>query len=487
MHIVLWDTRKLDVSKDFAGGFGVGQYPGYGGWRGWIIRRFFTRDHRPVAMLFAYLAAIFRRLGHTVEYAEDRMPDGADLYVFCPSLITLHLERDVIAKVRMRNPNARVFVAGLTATALPDAFADLGVTIISGEAEQLFWKFDEAYQQHHGIVDLGFTQDLDRLPYPDWSPFNPRKFRIGYDFWQFPTALIQSSRGCTQKCNYCPYILTNKSIRFRDPESVVDEINYCIRRWGFRSFKFRDPLFGSSRPRMCRMAELIGRLPRKIQFSIETRIELMPDELIGMLKEVGLTSITVGIESPDASQLRGYHRSGLSEDRQMEFIGTCRRLGIRTVAGFMIGFPGDTQQSIRKVEQYAKRLNPTFANFNVVTPYPGTEFFAANRELIAESDYTRYSSYSPVFKYKNLTHETLRNLHIRCFNHFYFRWDYLRDNAQLIWPSLLRFERKGNYLSNNGNKSGHTATYMLKSSRNRMKRGSVYLNTPHHYQSGEIH
>ncbi|HEX3726350.1 MAG TPA: hypothetical protein VHV08_08905, partial [Pirellulales bacterium] len=72
MHIVLWDTRKLDVAKDFAGGFGVGQFPGQGGFLGRLVRHYFKRDRRPAALAFAYLAAIFRSLGHRVEYALDR-------------------------------------------------------------------------------------------------------------------------------------------------------------------------------------------------------------------------------------------------------------------------------------------------------------------------------------------------------------------------------------------------------------------------------
>lgn len=438
MHVVLWDTRKCDVSKDFAGGFGVGQYSGHDGWRGWVIRRFFNRDRRPVALLFAHLAAIFRRLGHTVEYAEDRMPEGADLYVFCPSLLTLALERKVIAEVRSRNPGARVFVVGLTASVIPESFSDLDVTIVRGEAEQLYWKLDEVFERPAATVNLGIIDDLDRLPLPDWSPFNPQAFSIGYDFWLFPTALIQASRGCTFKCCYCPYILLDKSTRFRDPEAVVDEISYGIRRWKFRSFKFRDPLFGLSRPRVYRLAELIGRLPRKIQFSVETRTELMPLEILRVLKDAGLTSITIGIESPDENRLQQYRRLSLSEDRQREFIDVCRKMGIRTVAGFMIGFPDDTVQSIPRVAQYARMLNPTFANFNVVTPYPGTEFFAENRDRIAEKDFSRYTSYAPVLNYENLTPGELARLHRQCFNHFYFRWGYLRDNAHLLWPGLQR-------------------------------------------------
>ncbi len=61
MRVVLWDTRKFDVSKDFAGGYGVGQFPGGNRLAGFLVRRMFKRDHRPTALNFAYLAAIFPR------------------------------------------------------------------------------------------------------------------------------------------------------------------------------------------------------------------------------------------------------------------------------------------------------------------------------------------------------------------------------------------------------------------------------------------
>ncbi len=104
MRVVLWDTRTLDASKDFAGGFGVGKYPGGPRLRDKLIRYFFTRDRRPVALVFAHLVAIFRQLGHEVAYSEDRIPAGADLYVFCPSLITLDLERRAMARTLAENP-----------------------------------------------------------------------------------------------------------------------------------------------------------------------------------------------------------------------------------------------------------------------------------------------------------------------------------------------------------------------------------------------
>jgi hypothetical protein len=111
-------------------------------------------------------------------------------------------------------------------------------------------------------------------------------------------------------------------------------------------------------------------------------------------------------------------------------------MGIRSVAGFLIGCPDDTQDSILRVLDYAKSLSPTFANFNVVTPYPGTKFFEQIKDQIADADFSRYTVYAPVLKYKHLTATEMAELHAKCFGQFYFRWPYLRDNAYLLWPSL---------------------------------------------------
>jgi len=444
MNIVLWDTRQLDVSKDFAGGFGVGMYRGLGGPRDAIIRWFYRRDHRPPALLFAHLAAIFTRLGHHVEYVVDQPARGADLYLFNPSLITLDLERRVIARLLSDEPQARVLVVGTTASILPQEFEDLGVTVVQGEAEQLLWRLDEVLDKPRTNVQLGVIEDLDRLPMPDWSLMGPSRFRIGYDFFRFPTGLIQASRGCRFKCNYCPYLALDNATRFRDPDAVVDEIRHGIRRWGFQSFKFRDPLFGLSRDRTVRIIEQIARLPRPtsgnpIQFSIESRIELLPRETLRLMKRAGLTSVTVGIETPSDPTLQTYHRQTIDRDRQHAFVANCREFGIRTVAGFLIGFPEDGEQAIRRVRDHAIALGPTFANFNVVTPYPGTAFFEQMRDRLGEIDYSRFNVYTPMLKYDHLTPERIEWLLAKCFRRYYFRWQYLRENASLLWPGLRRW------------------------------------------------
>jgi radical SAM superfamily enzyme YgiQ (UPF0313 family) len=248
--------------------------------------------------------------------------------------------------------------------------------------------------------------------------------------------LIQASRGCRFKCNYCPYLVLENATRFRDPEAVVDEMRHGIRHWGFRSFKFRDPLFGLSRDRTTELIERIGRLPRKIQFSVESRIELLPPDRLREMRRAGLTSVTIGIETPSDATLQSHHRQTIDPDRQRAFIADCRGMGIRTVAGFMIGFPEDTEQSIRRVRDYAIALGPTFANFNVVTPYPGTAFHDQMRDRLGAADYGRLDVYTPMLRCDHLTQERIEQLLAGCFRRYYFRWQYLRENASLLWPAL---------------------------------------------------
>jgi radical SAM superfamily enzyme YgiQ (UPF0313 family) len=436
MQIILWDTRHGGAFKDFAGGFGVGQFRGTG-LRAKIIEHFYRRDFRAPPLAYGYLAAGLKDLGHIVAYALEETPP-ADVYVFNPALMTLPHELAVIRQLNTTAPATRVLVCGQVASTMPEAFQGLRCQVLKGEPEQLPRKLDEVLASAEQRHDLGTVADLDALPFPDWSIFPHRRFQVRYDFWKFPTAYIQSSRGCTLSCSYCPYIILENKVRARSPERVAEEIRRDMTEYGFRSFKFRDPLFGARRKHAEAVAAEIGKLPKKIQFSVESRIELLPRDLLVQLRNVGLTSVTVGIETPSRDTLVKYKRAPIKDDKQSQFVDMCRQLGIRVVAGFMIGFPEDTRQSIRAVLRYAKQVDPFVANFNVCTPYPGTGWLAEIDHLIADRDWSRYDVYTPNLKYEHLTAGEVHDLHQECFRQYYFRWKYLSENGQFLMPRLHR-------------------------------------------------
>jgi len=352
--------------------------------------------------------------------------------------MTLPYELTVIRRLKEQSPRTEILVVGQVASTMPDAFAGCDCRVLNGEPEQLIVKLDEVLAATEQNVTIGTVASLDALPFPDWSVFPYWLFQVGYDFSRFPTAYVQSSRGCTLSCTYCPYIILENKVRTRSPALVAEEIRRNMEAYDFRSIKFRDPLFGAKRKHVEELAEQIGKLPRKIQFSVESRIELLSREVLEMLRDVGLTSVTVGIETPSRETLVKYKRAPIKDDKQSQFVEMCRRLGIRVIAGFMIGFPEDTRQTIRAVLRYAKQVDPYVANFNVCTPYPGTGFIDEIEPLIASRDWSRYDVYTPNLKYENLTAETVAELHQECFRQYYFRWKYLAENWQFLFPRLSR-------------------------------------------------
>ena len=167
MNVCLWDTRRNNVQKDFAGGMGVGMPEKSSNLRENFIRRMYLRDYRPTALNFAYLVAVLKQLGHTVSYSLDEVVP-ADVYIFNPALLTLDDEMATIRSIVDSNPQAKVLVVGQVAFAMSDSitagFEGSNVVVLKGEPEQLLYRWDEVLASNENVVDVGVVADLDRLP-----------------------------------------------------------------------------------------------------------------------------------------------------------------------------------------------------------------------------------------------------------------------------------------------------------------------------------
>ena len=106
------------------------------------------------------------------------------------------------------------------------------------------------------------------------------------------------------------------------------------------------------------------------------------------------------------------------------------------LAGFMIGFPEDMEDSIRAVGEHARLLGPTFADFRLVTPYPGTQFTRRIGDRIIRRGFSRYTSHTPLIECEHLGSQDLERLQAECYSRYYLRPRYLLDNGPLLWPAL---------------------------------------------------
>jgi hypothetical protein len=226
-------------------------------------------------------------------------------------------------------------------------------------------------------------------------------------------------------------------MRFRGPESIVEEIRRDVRLWDFRSFAFSGPMFGADPQRAFHLADLLGRLPFRIEFSLATRPGLVPPEMLRALHRLGLACVALDLQTPGEAR-PGPDDMPLHDDAAAALIEACRGMGIRTVAKFVVGHPTDPIEAVRGAFDRAGRLNPTFVEFHLLTRYPGADSLGQSGRFEVD-DLSRHTRQRAVLRYECLGGDELERARDDGLRRFYFRRAYFRENLHLLWSGFPRF------------------------------------------------
>lgn len=259
--------------------------------------------------------------------------------------------------------------------------------IIAGEGEGPLLKLADgiALQEIEGLLyrdgphvlsgPLQSTlSDLDQLPYPAFDLLEgfPKKYLLPlFSYPRHPGVNLVSSRGCVYQCSYCDRSVFGRSFRANSAEYMHDEILWLRKDFGIRHVNFYDDLFTTNRNRISRFCELMMRTKRPpVSFNCIVRIGHIDDELIRMLKRAGCWMVNVGIESGDQAIL-DTHKDGLTLEAIRRDVQKIHNAGIWVKGLFMVGFPGETEASIKKTLDFALSLPLKDANVTAFTPFPG--------------------------------------------------------------------------------------------------------------------
>jgi radical SAM superfamily enzyme YgiQ (UPF0313 family) len=220
--------------------------------------------------------------------------------------------------------------------------------------------------------------DPNALPLPDREAVDYSRYVVDSYFARRTTELL-SSRGCPFDCTYCFGARSSrrntchqgKAFRATQPERVVEEIDYLYRRWGVRGIKFSDVEFGSSSRRVTQICEsLLRRGYRELRWRVVTHVKSVTPQRLRLMYRAGCRNIYYGVESGDPAILEAMEkRVGLDEVRRA-FRDTWHA-GIKPEASFLLGFPGDTEASIRRTLEFSQEIRPFLATFHVFVPFPG--------------------------------------------------------------------------------------------------------------------
>jgi len=421
--------KKGCMNKDVMGSFGSVTHIG-NGLRARMIEWSKKRGVKLPVFSFAYLASIFSNASHEVEIKENSFSSDADLVIIASSIVDYRAELEFAKRVKQES-KAKVGFIGAFASFKPEIFLKHADFVIKGEPENAAKKIAQGLKPK-GIVKSNPVKELDKLPFPKWKLFPLKDYSYFPQLRKKPFLPILSSRGCTFQCTYCPYKAFYGSWRRRKPENVVQEIEYLVQNFGIKSLLFRDPLFTLDGKRVLAIADGLKKKNLDLEWACETRLDLLNEELIDRMFDSGFRALNVGVESESAEVLKAVHRTGVGQNHEQKIIDYCNKKGIKVAAFYVLGLPQDTEESILNTIEYAKGLNTHVAQFDLCTPFPGTDLFKQLKPLISESDWEKFDCFTPVFRHKNLTKEDLNRLLEHAYASYYFRLSYILKFLQRI-------------------------------------------------------
>ncbi len=303
---------------------------------------------------------------------------------------------------------------------------DIGVCFFRGEAEERLELVLKDACRGRLLPVYNFAEppvDLARAVMPSYLPENVQK-RIAQPL--NPMTPIEAGRGCPRKCTFCTVInVHGRKPRARSPEAVADYIRGCVRQ-GRSRFLFTDDNFARNLKwreiltAMIRLKEEEG-LSFSFVLQVDTRSHRIKD-FIDLAVRAGCNQVFVGMESINPESLASVQKDHNSVATYQEFFLAWKRKGVIVMAGYIIGFPGDTKESILKdLSTIKKELAVDLLYPFILTPLPGSEDHAAlvRKGVCMDPDLSRYTTFHVTTPHPRMDAADLEAVYQEVFRSFY--------------------------------------------------------------------
>lgn len=261
--------------------------------------------------------------------------------------------------------------------------------------------------------------DLDRLS-PAWHLLDWDLYHYNIEPWG-RMASVMTTRGCMMGCSFCSHRkFWRGDWRGRDPVKVVEEIKLLVDTYKVEFITLIDPYPTNDRERWERQLDLLIEADTGAHLLMETRVEdiIRDEDLLPKYRDAGVIHMYVGAESSSDEMLDSMNK-GSNVDQNLRAIQLLREHGIMSEASFMIGFPGETWESITRTAEEAVRINPDIAVFPVITPMPFTPLYEEVRDRIRVHDYAKYNLMTPIIEPYAMSLDDVYRALAQCYMTFY--------------------------------------------------------------------
>ena len=365
-----------------------------------------------VGILDAFMAGNFQKTGDALNVGmtfeeikqeiEARKPDIVGISGPFTCQIENALKLSQLSKEV--NPNILTVMGGPHVTLVPREFLDEAKNVdiaVIGEGEYAMLEVAQAFEgkkqlsQVQGIayrqsgkvvvtLSRPLIENLDELPYPAYDLFDMEQYlspKIGYRSFQDRAISMITSRGCPFNCCFCAvHLHMGQKFRAHSAEYVLDHIQYVIDKFKVKNIFFEDDNLTLDLKRFEAICD--GIIARKIKIGWETpngvRADCLNLELLKKMKRSGANSIFVGVESGDQNVLDNVICKSLDLNRVVQFARDAKQIGLKTGAFYIIGFPGETKENMRRTVDFALELKRKYdvgMHLFMATPSYGTRLY----------------------------------------------------------------------------------------------------------------
>jgi anaerobic magnesium-protoporphyrin IX monomethyl ester cyclase len=420
----------------------------------------------------AYIASVLRQnhevkiidsnvLNYTISDVERELrsfnPDVVGITSVTPSIYEAYKVAETAKKVR---EDCIVVLGGPHATFMPRQtmeeckYIDI---IVKGEGEETTRELIEnvekgaplngvkgiTFREKNEIIDTDprpFIKNIDDIPFPsrDLLPMHLYKFN-GVKY----TTML-TSRGCPFKCSFCSSSrLFGGYWRGRSPENVLEEMKIVYEEYGIRNIEFIDDTFTLNQERAEKICDEIIKQGWDISWGASSRVDTLSKKLAEKMKKAGCWIIYLGIESGSQKILDAIGKR-ITLEQVEKAVKILKDAGIKVLGSFIIGFLQDTKETIKETIKFAKSLNLDYAQFSILTPYPGTPIFdyAKKHGMLLTEDWSKYTATEPIVKIEGVSEKEIKALFQKAYITFYLRprivMEWLRNKQFSLMKSGIK-------------------------------------------------
>ena len=355
--------------------------------------------------------------------------------------------KDIKYRVKEKYPQIETIIGGVHVTSLPEETSKencFDITVV-GEADTVISELlSSSVKDVHGIIyreapygerkqtpKRKLLTDLNASPYPAWELFTLKEYRNSrLSSRRNPVGLIETSRGCAFQCNFCNKLTFGSQYRTKDPKRVVDEMEYML-KCGFNEIHIIDDSFTQNINRAKEVCIEIMKRNLRFPWSLFSgvRADMVDLEFFKLAKKSGCWQVAFGIETGDQDILNRINKK-ITLSQSENAVKLAKKAGIDTFGFFILALSGETEKSMRRTMEFAKKLPLDIAKFDICIPYPGTSYYKELKSegRIRSQNWSKYNCHQvdeTLFDHPNLAWSVIRNYYKNAFREFYLRPTYI--------------------------------------------------------------